>query len=121
MPTPVVNNPAKAKTPAATTVPAVLAADFVNRVASIASSYGAPVLVPQGATSADVQKCSHLTTPHTRPSLTPRKPRVLRLSYDRRARWASASRAALAPHLPCAPGPGGVAAEQMYMPGTPIS
>ena len=37
---------------------------------------------------------------------------------DRR-RLDSASAAALAPHIPCAPGPGGVAAEQMYMPGTP--
>ena len=36
------------------------------------------------------------------------------------ARCASASWAALAPHMPCAPGPGGVAAEQMYMPGTPM-
>lgn len=36
-------------------------------------------------------------------------------------RWRSAVSAALAPHMPCAPGPGGVAAEQMYMPGIPVS
>ena len=33
--------------------------------------------------------------------------------------WVNASFAALAPHMPCAPGPGGVAAEQMYIPGIP--
>jgi hypothetical protein len=32
----------------------------------------------------------------------------------------SATRPAWLPHIPCAPGPGGVAAEQMYMPGTPV-
>ena len=36
-----------------------------------------------------------------------------------RWRYRSASAAALAPHMPCTPGPGGVAAEQRYMPGMP--
>lgn len=36
-------------------------------------------------------------------------------------RWRSARAAACAPHMPCAPGPGGVAAEQMKWPGTPTS
>ena len=63
----------------------------------------------------------------------PRGPRDLLRSYRRRRqarhqdrrrflpllRWPSASFAALAPHIPWAPGPGGVAAEQMYMPGIP--
>jgi len=48
----------------------------------------------------------------------------LRIAAQRRrgdARWRSALAAAFAPHMPCAPAPGGVAAEHRYIPGTPTS
>lgn len=36
-------------------------------------------------------------------------------------RWRSADAAAPAPHMPCAPGPGGVAAEHRNTPGRPVA
>ena len=55
-------------------------------------------------------------TPKCRVRVVPKGQRVRQLRWRR---WLSASAAAWAPHIPCAPGPGGVAAEQMYIPGIP--
>ena len=55
------------------------------------------------------QQASEAISTASRLTVTPRPRRV-----------ASARAAAFAPHMPCAPGPGGVAAEQMYIPGTPM-
>jgi hypothetical protein len=43
------------------------------------------------------------------------------LIYSERLRRCRARVAALAPHIPWAPGPGGVAAEQRYVPGRPVA
>ena len=91
-------------------------------VRSIATNSGkyahyGPAALPQHFHFASLTRCVTAACTGRIDTASPHGSRPLDL---RRQRWANALAAALAPHMPWAPAPGGVEAEQRYTPGIPV-